>query len=349
MPLLSIGVIGCGRIAREVHLRVLQKLPGVRVVALAEPDATALNRAQQLAPDATPFADAESLLAYSPVQAVLISLPNALHAPLAVRAFDAGKHVYLEKPIGLNIGEARDVAAAWQRAKTVGAIGFNYRFNPLLCEARKLLQAGAIGQLIAIRSSFCAPLGELPAWKTRRESGGGVLLDLASHHLDLVRYLTSQEVAEVWAQTRSRHSEDDTATVALRLQNGTLMQSFFSQGATERDLWEFEGDSGRIRVDRYAMTQAEITRPGELGLGARARRVARGCGPTNAARAARYTLRKLREPNNEASYRVAVTRFARAIEKQQNNLVPTPLDGLRNMEIVTGLEEAARSGCGVKL
>lgn len=348
MPL-HIGVIGCGRIAREVHLRVLQTLPGVRVVALAEPDANALHAASQLALDAACFLDVASLLAHSPLEAVIIALPNALHAQTAIEAFEARKHVYLEKPLGLNPDEGRKVVDAWQRAGTIGAIGFNYRFNPLLQEAKRELRNGAIGKLIAVRSSFCAPLGQVPAWKTQRQSGGGVLLDLASHHLDLVRYISGQEVVQSWAQARSLQHESDTAAIELSLQDGTLVQSFFSQGAVERDLWEFEGQDGRLRVDRYAMASVEVTRAGELGIGARLRRASRSVHPAAVRRSTRYTLRKLREPGNEPSYRAALGCFVGAVQNNKANSLPNPVDGLRNLEIIAALEEAMQTGCRIAL
>lgn len=99
---LSLGVIGCGQIARDVHLRVLRDLPGARVVALAERDPQALLAAQQLAPQARTYSEMDALLADASVRAVLICLPNALHAPVAMRAFAAGKSVYLEKPLPLS-------------------------------------------------------------------------------------------------------------------------------------------------------------------------------------------------------------------------------------------------------
>ncbi len=349
MPPLSVGVIGCGRIARQVHLPILCTLPDVRVVALAELDSSALEAAHQLVPQAICFSGAEGVLTHPGVEAVIIALPNALHAPTAIEAFACGKHVYLEKPLALTLEEGFDVVAAWKKAATVGAIGFNYRFNPLLVEAQKLLREDAVGPLVAVRSSFCTPAKHEPHWKTQRASGGGVLFDLASHHVDLVEFLTGQLVVEVWAQTRSVCMEMDTATIELRLQNRVLVQGLFSQSATERDAWEFEGQGGRLRVERYTMSGVEITRPGELGRGARLKRVARENGPRGLGRTVRYMRRKLREPNHEPSYRVALREFVRATQNIPSSGLATPLDGLRNLEIIAALETSARTGARVQL
>ncbi|BCM90683.1 glucose--fructose oxidoreductase [Abditibacteriota bacterium] len=349
MSLLPIGVIGCGRIARQVHLPILRTLPNVRIVALAEMDANALESAHQLVPQADCFSDAGSVLNHSEVEAVVIALPNTLHATTAIEAFAHGKHVYLEKPLALTCEEGQQVVTAWKKAAKVGAIGFNYRFNPLLVEAQKLLKADAIGPLVAVRSSFCTPFKGEPQWKTQRASGGGVLFDLASHHVDLVEFLAGHPVVEVWAQTRSVNMEMDTATIELRLQNGVLVQELFSQSATERDAWEFEGQNGRLRVERYTMSGVEITRPGELGLSARLKRTARENSPRGIARTLRYTKRKLREPNHEPSYRVALSEFVNATQNTPSTHLATPQDGLRNLEIITALETSARTGVRVQL
>ena len=374
MKPLRIGVIGCGRVAREVHLRVLTSLPQAQIVALADADAPSLKSAQKLATNAKTYCDANALFDDAQVQAVVIATPNASHALLATEAFRRGLHVYLEKPMALELAEAQNVVAAWrtaqQSAQIVGAIGFNYRFNPLLQNAARLMQQGAIGKIVAFRSSFCAlmhnaPSHNAPSWKTARQSGGGVLLDLASHHIDTLQTLTSQKVVSAWAQIRSIKSEDDTAATELRLENGVLVQGFFSQNAVERDLWEIEGESGRMRIDRYNHTQVEITRAGELGIGAQMRRLARACGTSSTRSRINYLRQKQREPNHEPSYRVAWQSFIAAAQNAtaQNATAQnvaqhgtteevafaTPLDGLRNLQIVLALEEAARSGVSVTL
>ena len=351
MKPLNIGVIGCGRVAREVHLRVIKTLPQAQIVALADADAQSLKSAQTLAPNAKTYSDAADLFCDENVQAVVIATPNVLHASLAIEAFRRGLHVYLEKPLALDLAEARNVFEAWQAAKTVGAIGFNYRFNPLLQNAARLIQQGEIGKIVGVRSSFCAPMNAAPAWKTARQSGGGVLLDLASHHIDTLQTLTSQKVVSVWAQIRSIRHEEDTATVELQLEDGTLVQGFFSQNAVERDLWEIEGESGRMRIDRYNHTQVEITRAGELGVGAQMRRVARGFRPSSTRCRLNYLRQKQREPNHEPSYRTAWQHFIAAAQKGSPNDVAfaTPLDGLRNLQIVLALEDSARNGAAVQL
>ncbi|HEX7978711.1 MAG TPA: Gfo/Idh/MocA family oxidoreductase, partial [Gemmatimonadaceae bacterium] len=95
MTPLRIGVIGCGRIARAVHLPVLGRLPSARVVALAEPDESGRRAASAIARGATTYADYADLLRAGGVDAAVICVPSHLHVPVATAAFDAGLHVYL--------------------------------------------------------------------------------------------------------------------------------------------------------------------------------------------------------------------------------------------------------------
>src|SRR5690349_4476182 len=125
----AIGVIGCGQIAQAVHLPVLSRLPGVRVTALADTDATRLSQAAARVPRAACFSDYARLLATPEVDAVVICAPPALHAEVAVAALKANKHVYLEKPLATTLEDADRVCEVWRQSGRVGMIGFNYRFN----------------------------------------------------------------------------------------------------------------------------------------------------------------------------------------------------------------------------
>ncbi|MGH9945550.1 MAG: Gfo/Idh/MocA family protein, partial [Pyrinomonadaceae bacterium] len=226
-------------------------MPGAEVVALADTDATARQRAAALAPRARVFDSYRELLDQAETDAVVICAPSALHAEIATAAFDAGRHVYLEKPLGASLVEGRCVLDARARAGRLGMIGFNYRFNPLYERARRRLLAGEIGPAVAARTVFSTAAGaHLPDWKRERRTGGGALLDLASHHVDLGRYFFGQEVCEVFAALRSsEHGEGDTAALHLRLSGGALVQSFFSLSAVEEDRIDLYGRAGRLSVD----------------------------------------------------------------------------------------------------
>jgi myo-inositol 2-dehydrogenase / D-chiro-inositol 1-dehydrogenase len=244
----QLGLIGCGQIADLVHLDILRRLSGVELVALVEVDPARRERARRRVPAAAAFESYEELLAVAELDAVVICLPNALHAEATVAALRHRKHVYLEKPLATSLDDARRVLEAWERADVVGMMGFNYRFNPLYCEMKRRLDAGRLGSLVAARSTFSTVARGDLAWRGSRRRGGGVLLDLAPHHVDLMRFLFGREVHEVSATLHSHRSEDDTAMVQLRFAGGLLAQSFFCLSAVEEDrleVYEASARSGR--------------------------------------------------------------------------------------------------------
>jgi predicted dehydrogenase len=131
------------------------------------------------------------------VQAVSITAPNYLHREIGVAAASAGKHIWIEKPVGLTAADAQELAAAVARAGVQCAVGFNYRNAPAVAAARELIDRGELGAITHARfrlfSDYAAhPQGAL-SWRFERERGGnGVLGDLASHGVDLARYLLGE-------------------------------------------------------------------------------------------------------------------------------------------------------------
>ncbi len=307
--LIHIGLIGCGAIARQAHLPVLRRAGGVRVAAVAD------AAPQQLPPGVPGFTDYRQLLDLPDIMAVVITAPTSLHAEIAEAAFARGKHVYLEKPLAISQSEADRVVSAWRRAGTVGMIGFNYRFNPLLAELRE--QVKALGQLAAARSVFSLAARAMPSWKDARSTGGGVLLDLASHHVDLARFLFGEEIVAVRATVRAVQREADTATLELRFASGCRLQSFFSWCAVEEDRWEIYGTMGKAMVNRYG---------GGLG----------------------YRLRKRGAPGGDPSYRIALEHFLQAVRRGAP-AQPDFADGLQSLRVILAAEESAKSGLEVLL
>jgi predicted dehydrogenase len=343
MTTLKVGLIGCGHIAQRAHLVNLKGLRGVELVAFAEPERERRQATARLAPQATAFTDYEELLDRAAVDAVVICLPNALHAAAAIAAFEKGKHVYLEKPLAMNLEEARAVTGAWRRAGVVAMIGFNYRFNKLYESVREHIHSGALGQTLYARSVFSTTRQDLPLWKQSRRSGGGALLDLASHHFDLLRYFFGQEVREVCAEIRSHESEGDSAIIQMRLAGGIMVQSFFSTSAVDEDSFEIYGEKGKLSVDRYVSLAARIT-PQTLD-GLRVRQLRHGL---KSLIGSRYLLEKMRAPLHEPSYRASLSRFVSAAQTNAP-LAPDLFDGYQSLAVVEAAEESARTGRWIQL
>ena len=334
MNQLRIGLIGCGRIAQAVHVPILQSLHGAQLVAIAEADVGNRTIASRLAPGCTVFGDFHELIDDRAIDAVVICLPPALHASSAVAAFEAGLHVYVEKPLAPSMPEAAAMIAAWRTAGTVGMMGFNFRFHPQAQTLRAQLQRNAIGKVLAVRGSFTILPNELPEWKQRRSSGGGVLLDLASHHVDLVRYLLNEPVVQAFASTRSLAGEGDNATVQLTMRSGTSVQLLVSLGSVDENRMEFFGSEGKLVMDRL-----ELLAPLQVNAtirGARVTRVRRALEALN-------PRLLLRSPGFEPSFALALQAFVAAASGGRF-AGPDLQEGMESLAVIEAAERAAASG-----
>ena len=343
MPSLRVGLIGCGAIAQQVHLPNLISLANVQVAALADPDDSHLSMAARAAPTARAFGNYEELLNEADVDAIVICVPNSLHAKTAIAALKNGVHVYLEKPLATNPAEANAVLEAWRGTGLVGMMGFNYRHNELYQSVRTHIATGALGKLLTVRTVFSTSGEHLPSWKLARRTGGGVLLDLASHHLDLIRYFFEHEVAEVSATVESRRSEQDTAWLQLRLADGLTIQSFFSTAAVEEDSFEIYGEHGKLTVDRYRSLNVRVSDSGLKGL-----RLNQMKESLRSLARAPYALTKMRAATHEPSYHTSLASFVEAIERNVNRH-PDFNDGYQNLLIIDAAERSARTGSKVNL
>ncbi|MEV5437100.1 Gfo/Idh/MocA family oxidoreductase [Streptomyces sp. NPDC052682] len=209
---LGVAVVGfgwMGRVHTQAYARVAHHYPLLplrpELVAVAE---EVPGRAEEAAVQfgfASTTRDWREVAADPRVRAVSITAPNFLHREIGVAMAEAGKHIWIEKPVGLSLEDARAVADAVARAGVQGAVGFNYRNAPAVEAARDLIASGEIGTVTHVRirlfSDYAAhPEGAL-TWRYERERGGsGVLGDLASHGADLARFLLG-DIASLTADT----------------------------------------------------------------------------------------------------------------------------------------------------
>jgi predicted dehydrogenase len=332
---LRIGILGFGRIVRLAHLRVLASIPGVRVVAIADADPASREHAAREAPAARVLSDALELLAMPDLDAVVIALPTLAHRDAAVAAFDRGLHVYQEKPIAATVSDGEAMVAAWRRAGTVGRIGFNLRFNRLYRAMRDAIAAGEIGAPITLRTSYVANWPNAATWRVTPSTGGGALLELASHHVDLCRFLFNTEVDSVHATTWSNRDGDEAAMLQLQLGNGVHVQMQMGYGTVEEDRVEVYGAKGKLVVDRYdSLALERVPMQAAGGLSTAVRRLVRE------GRAIGYGLEKRRVPAQEPSFTASLTAFVEsAISGTQSR--PDLDDGLASLKVVDAARRSA--------
>jgi predicted dehydrogenase len=198
---IGVGVIGMGwmgRVHTQAYLRVAHHFPDVelvpRLVAAADPVAELRDDAARRYGFARVTGDWADVVADPRIQAISVTVPNFLHREIGEAVARAGRHLWIEKPVGRDLAESSAVAGAVAAAGVRSAVGFNYRHVPAVAYARELIRGGHIGTVTHARfqmlSDYAADPAWVLSWRFRRElSGPGVLGDLMSHGVDLAHHL----------------------------------------------------------------------------------------------------------------------------------------------------------------
>jgi predicted dehydrogenase len=209
---IRLGVIGVG-IMGSNHARVLAELPGVEVVGIADPGAAHRPLLAQIL-NCAACDDTESLLELG-IDAAVIAAPTHLHHDIALTCIKRGVHVLVEKPIASNVEEGRAIVAAAERAGVTLMVGHVERFNPAVQALKEAMRGEDILSISITR------VGPFPP----RMSNVGVVIDLAVHDIDLIRWFTDSEILEVQPQIKNAVAErEDIALLQFRTASGVLAQ-----------------------------------------------------------------------------------------------------------------------------
>src|SRR5438093_339388 len=220
---LRVGLVGVGRIG-AFHAETLRTLETVSSLTVADSDAA---RARQVAEALGATAvETPAALLEAGVDALVIATPTPGHAPLLRLAASAGVPAFCEKPVALELVTIDDVLEHVERAGILVQIGFQRRFDAGYQAARDAVASGALGNLLVARAATHDPA---PPPEEYIAASGGIFRDLHIHDFDAIRYVTGQEIAEVYADGAvletpwfERHGDVDAAVAVLRLSGGTL-------------------------------------------------------------------------------------------------------------------------------
>lgn len=207
---LRIGVVGLGVMGKN-HARVLAELTGITLAGVVDPDEAQVSFVTERL-HCPGFSSIEQLIAAG-VDAVTIAAPTHLHMEIALTCIDAGIHILVEKPIAHTVEEGRTIVEAAARAGVTLMVGHVERFNPAVEAVRKALAGEDILSIQITR------VGPFPP----RMSNVGVVIDLAVHDIDLIRWLTGSEIVDIQPQTNSIHAErEDIALLQFRTASNVL-------------------------------------------------------------------------------------------------------------------------------
>jgi len=205
---IRVALIGTGAIAVQNHIPGIRLHPLGEVVALCDPDPRALAAASRASGIQRAFSDYKAVVAERDVDAVVIATPNHVHAPIALAAVSAGKHVLCEKPLGMHQAETEAMAVAAARAGVVHMTAFTYRFIPAIRWMHRLVHDGSIGTLYHVRVRRLQDWGDRAlGWRQERAMAGtGELGDMLAHRIDYIHYFVGS-FTRVVAHTKQCLSE----------------------------------------------------------------------------------------------------------------------------------------------
>ncbi len=334
---IRIGVVGLRGIGMT-HVRHSSNLPDVRVTAVADVDQARTAKAAADFSIPRQYADAAQLFGDPEVDAVVLAVPNHLHAPLAIAAMRAGKHVLVEKPIARTTAEAAEMIAERDRAGRVLMVGMNQRFEPLHQAAKAAIAAGRIGEVYYGKTCWSQRrpgkgLYERGGWfLTKEKSGGGPMIDLGIHRLDLALHLMG------FPRLRSVHG-----TVFNRIGAGEMLahNNRYEVEDGGVGILRFDGDKSLILEASYFLNHPEdqLTTAlyGEKGCALLNKASARVC-LNNAGKVEELPLEA-----SPAAAQSCVEHFCRVLRGQES-LGPTAEQGAEGLRVIEAIYACAASG-----
>lgn len=317
------GIIGASGVADRRMMPAIKLAEGNELQALMVRD---IERAKELAKKhgaKSYYNSVDELLSDPNVDAVHIATPVYLHCEHTVKAAEHGKHVLCEKPMAMNVGECQTMIDACRRNGVLLQIAFTLRFNPCFHEIKQILQNELLGDIVEARlcllKSYDIPEG---AWRRNPSmSGGGVLMDMGVHAIDMLCFLLGDvsKVSTLHSSHIKNWEVEDTASVLLKMKNGAIAIAdvSFTIPYSDRTL-EIYGTKGSLFLfneEAYQAYRLKILSEG-------------------------HSKEELKPSQN--LYKNMVEHFQRCVNGQEEPISPA-LDGLKNVQIVNLAYESFRN------
>jgi len=348
---LKMGLIGTGGIGFDKHLPEYAKLEDVEIYAAADPNPVALARAGEQYAVPHLFADYEQLLALPEIDFVCVATPNFLHAPVAIAALRAGKHVHCEKPMAPTLAEARTMVAEARAADRRLMIGLNNRFLPANRHVYELVRQGFFGELCHINAFWKRRSGlpPIPWFLDKTRAGGGCLLDLGVHILDMCLFIADFPAPE-YVAAHAYRAFSGTPDRAPFTQDGSRLPDdcVFTSEDMVTGYLGFAGNFGiSLECSWASFTQKEITGYDLYGTkgGAKYRKL-----PNQQPTLELYTLQEGRQVDITPAFESVIfdpREFTLFVEAMRGGETPTIIDpetALHTMGLLDAIYTAAEQG-----
>ncbi|MBQ2890499.1 MAG: Gfo/Idh/MocA family oxidoreductase [Clostridia bacterium] len=271
------GVIGCGGIADRRTLPGMMLAKNAELVAVMDTNMAAAQACKEKYNAKYAFDNIEELLAIDEIQAVYIASPVFCHKEQAFAAAKAKKHILIEKPVGMSVKEAEKIAKVCKKEGVKLGVGFMMRFHAYHQEMKKIVSEGKIGEIVSARAQLTCWYPKMDnCWRQDiKLSGGGALMDMGVHCVDLIRYITGLEVKEVKGLMGNQvfdYSVEDAGGIVMRLENGAIAYvdaNFNIPDAAAKCKLELYGTKGSIfaqgTISQVEGGELEVLCSGESG------------------------------------------------------------------------------------
>ena len=259
----KIGIIGFGRIGR-IHFKTAKKFEDVEVLAVADSFADKMTEVFDQYGVENYSNDLNAIVNNPEIDTVFICSPTDTHAEIAIAAAKAGKDIFCEKPIDLNIQRVEEVLTEVKKAGVSFQVGFNRRFDPNFVKAKNVVLAGDIGDVHVIKITSRDP--EAPPLSYVKSSGG-IFVDMTIHDFDMARFLAGSEPVEIFAVGNAlinkeimQYDDIDTAIITIKFKNGAMAVIDNSRQAVYGYDQRIEvfGSKGMVKCENNTPTQTTL-------------------------------------------------------------------------------------------
>lgn len=261
------GIIGAGGIAKRRTLPAMAQVGNAEIIAIMDKrmdDMVELSKEYNIQ---NIYQDEEDLLKNPDVEAVYVASPVCFHKEQAKKVLAAGKHLLLEKPLGLNLEEAKEIVELSQKANVKAGAAMVMRFHDGHRKIKDMVQNGDLGQIVSCRAQLTCWFPDTQNnWRQLKiKSGGGALMDMGIHCIDLLSYILNDEVEQVggFIDTKTFHYEvEDSASIMMKMKKGAVcyVDNYFNiPDEAAKCLFEIYGTKGSIIANRTIGQDGEGT------------------------------------------------------------------------------------------
>jgi len=260
MEKVKIGVIGLGGVAQLVHLPNFAKIPNADLTAVAEVNRNRLLTISDKFNIKQRFSNYKDMLEKSDIQAVIIATPTSTHKDIAIDCLNAGKDVLIEKPMARTYLEAKQIVDAAKKNKGKIMVGMNLRYRPDTMLLRSFINSNEIGEPFYVKCGWIRKQSSSEKWFTKKEeSGGGVIIDLGIHIMDLALWLLDYpEISSVSAQNFHHYTKsvEDTSVSCIKCKNSAVINMEVS--------WSLPVEKDHFFLEVYGMKGSFSINPFKL-------------------------------------------------------------------------------------